>query len=52
MSRQVTANITIRFSALTAHCFIGLAFSASGDMVVATNEDVYRLPLGIRGILI
>ena len=31
---------------------IGLAFSASGDMVVATNEEVYRLPLGIRGILV
>ena len=28
---------------------IGLAFSATGDMVVATNEAVYRLPLGIRG---
>ncbi len=31
---------------------IGLAFSASGDMAVATNEAVYSLPLGIRGTLL
>lgn len=31
---------------------IGLAFSASGDMVVATNEAIFRLPLGIRGTLL
>lgn len=31
---------------------VGLAFSASGDMVVVTNEAVYSLPLGIRGTLI
>ncbi|HEX8071153.1 MAG TPA: hypothetical protein VF546_14455 [Pyrinomonadaceae bacterium] len=31
---------------------IGLAFSAAGDMVVATNEAVYSLPLGIRGTLV
>lgn len=31
---------------------IGLAFSASGDMVVATGEAVYNLPLGIQGTLL
>jgi hypothetical protein len=31
---------------------IGLAFSAAGDMVVATTEAVYSLPLGIQGILL
>lgn len=31
---------------------VGLAFTAGGDMVVATNEAVYRLPLGIRGTLV
>ncbi|HEY0005707.1 MAG TPA: hypothetical protein VGB17_12930 [Pyrinomonadaceae bacterium] len=31
---------------------VGLAFNATGDMVVATNEAVYRLPLGIRGTLL
>jgi len=31
---------------------IGLAFSAMGDMVVATNEAIYSLPLGIRGTLV
>jgi sugar lactone lactonase YvrE len=31
---------------------VGLAFSAAGDMVVATNEAVYSLPLGIRGTLL
>lgn len=31
---------------------IGLAFSADGRMVVATNEAVYSLPLGIRGTLL
>jgi sugar lactone lactonase YvrE len=31
---------------------VGLAFSAKGEMVVATNEAVYSLPLGIYGILL
>ncbi|HYJ47777.1 MAG TPA: hypothetical protein VEV81_14265 [Pyrinomonadaceae bacterium] len=31
---------------------VGLAFSAAGDMVVATSEAVYSLPLGIRGTLV
>jgi hypothetical protein len=31
---------------------IGLAFSAAGDMVVATNDAVYSLPMGIRGTLV
>ncbi|HEX8472858.1 MAG TPA: hypothetical protein VF666_02400 [Pyrinomonadaceae bacterium] len=31
---------------------VGLAFSAAGDMVVATNDAVYSLPLGIRGMLV
>jgi hypothetical protein len=31
---------------------VGLAFSARGDMVIATNEAVYSLPLGIYGTLL
>ena len=31
---------------------VGLAFTSTGDMIVATNEAVYRLPLGIRGTLV
>lgn len=31
---------------------VGLAFSAAGDMIVATNEAVFTLPLGIRGTLV
>jgi sugar lactone lactonase YvrE len=31
---------------------VGLAFSAAGDMVVATTEAVYSLPLGIHGTLL
>jgi sugar lactone lactonase YvrE len=31
---------------------VGLAFSAAGDMVVATNEAVYSVPLGIKGTLL
>ena len=31
---------------------IGLAFNAAGDMIVATNEAVFSLPLGIRGTLV
>ncbi|PYS81641.1 MAG: gluconolaconase [Acidobacteria bacterium] len=31
---------------------VGLAFSAAGDMVVATNEAVFSLPLGIKGALL
>jgi sugar lactone lactonase YvrE len=30
---------------------VGLAFSARGEMVVATNDSVYSLPLGIKGTL-
>jgi sugar lactone lactonase YvrE len=30
---------------------VGLAFGPNGDMVVATNEAVYSLPLGIKGLL-
>jgi sugar lactone lactonase YvrE len=30
---------------------VGLAFSAQGEMVVATNEAVFSLPLGIHGLL-
>jgi hypothetical protein len=31
---------------------VGLAFSSAGDMVVASNDSVYSLPLGIKGILL
>jgi sugar lactone lactonase YvrE len=31
---------------------VGLAFGASGEMVVATNDSVYSLPLGINGTLL
>ena len=30
---------------------VGLAISATGDMVVASNDSVYSLPVGIKGIL-
>ena len=30
---------------------VGLAFGPGGEMVVATNEAVYSLPLGIKGLL-
>jgi glucose/arabinose dehydrogenase len=31
---------------------VGLAFGPAGEMVVATNEAVYSLPLGIKGTLL
>jgi hypothetical protein len=31
---------------------VGLAFSAKGEMVLATNEAIYSLPLGIYGTLV
>ncbi len=31
---------------------VGLAFSASGEMIVATNDSVYSLALGIHGTLL
>jgi sugar lactone lactonase YvrE len=31
---------------------VGLCFNAGGDMIVATNEAVYSLPLGVRGTLV
>jgi sugar lactone lactonase YvrE len=30
---------------------VGLAFSSKGEMIVATNDSVYSLPLGIYGLL-
>jgi DNA-binding beta-propeller fold protein YncE len=31
---------------------VGLAFSPHGDMIVVTNDSVYRLPIGIYGTLL
>jgi hypothetical protein len=31
---------------------VGLAFNAAGDMIVATNDAVYSLALGIKGRLV
>ena len=31
---------------------VGLCFSAAGDMLVATNEALFSLPLGIKGTLV
>ncbi len=31
---------------------VGLAFNRDGDMVIATNDTVYSLPLGIHGTLL
>jgi sugar lactone lactonase YvrE len=31
---------------------VGLAFGPAGEMVVATNEAVYTIPLGIHGALL
>ena len=31
---------------------VGLCFNAAGDMIVATNEAVYSLALGVRGMLV
>jgi sugar lactone lactonase YvrE len=31
---------------------VGLAYSAEGEMVVATNESVFSLPVGIKGTLL
>ena len=31
---------------------VGLAFGPAGEMIVATNDAVYSLPLGIDGILL
>jgi sugar lactone lactonase YvrE len=31
---------------------VGLAFSALGDMVVVSNDSVYRLPLDVKGTLL
>jgi sugar lactone lactonase YvrE len=31
---------------------VGLAFSSTGEMVIATNDTVYKLPLGIYGTLL
>ncbi|HYW72500.1 MAG TPA: hypothetical protein VE961_15795 [Pyrinomonadaceae bacterium] len=38
--------------AVTGMNVVGLAFGPEGQMIVATNEAVYSLPLGIQGLLI
>jgi hypothetical protein len=30
---------------------VGLAFSSAGDLAVASNDSVYVLSVGIRGLL-
>jgi sugar lactone lactonase YvrE len=32
--------------------FVGLAFGPTGDMVIASNDSVYSLPLGVKGTLL
>jgi hypothetical protein len=31
---------------------VGLAFGPDGDMIVATNDSVYRVKMGIDGLLL
>jgi hypothetical protein len=31
---------------------VGLCFDAAGNMIVATGEAVYSLPLGVKGTLV
>jgi hypothetical protein len=31
---------------------VGLCFTRAGDMIVATNEEIFSLPLGIYGTLL
>jgi hypothetical protein len=31
---------------------VGLCFNREGEMIVATGESVYSLPVGIRGLLL
>jgi sugar lactone lactonase YvrE len=37
---------------VAANNAVGLCFTRKGDMIVATNESVYSLPLGITGTLL
>ena len=38
--------------AVAAVNLVGLAFSATGDLVVASIDSVYSLPIGIKGTLV
>jgi sugar lactone lactonase YvrE len=31
---------------------VGLAFSSTGELAVASNDSVYSVPLGIEGVLL
>jgi hypothetical protein len=31
---------------------VGLCFTRKGEMIIATNEEVFSLPLGIYGTLL
>ncbi len=31
---------------------VGLCFTRNGELIVATNDSIYRLPVGIKGILL
>jgi sugar lactone lactonase YvrE len=49
---RVSADGTEARLAVAGMNVVGLAFNAAGDMIVATNEAVYSLPLGIKGALV
>jgi sugar lactone lactonase YvrE len=49
---RISANKSEAEMAVAGMNVVGLAFSAAGDMVVATNDAVYNLPLGISGTLL
>lgn len=49
---KISADGTRAEMAVAAHNVVGLAFSREGEMAIATNDTVYLLPLGIKGLLL
>jgi DNA-binding beta-propeller fold protein YncE len=49
---RIAPNATSVEPFVSGNNIVGLCFSRGGDMIVATNETVYSLPVGIQGTLL
>jgi sugar lactone lactonase YvrE len=49
---RITPNATSVEQFIAGNNIVGLCFTRNGDMIVATNDTAYRLPVGIQGTLL
>ena len=49
---RITPNASSVEQFVAGNNIVGLCFSRNGDMIVATNDTAYSLPVGIKGVLL